>query len=487
MRITNLLHFTENHRFHIYRDFSLSSLDYKMLSSIYQPMAGPCAISLYSLLYQQLPADKSGYSALEQQRRLFMSLALDPNEQGRKTLIDQASKLEALGLIQTFRKYLTEGDDYIYEYQLNAPLSPSEFFKNQHLVLLLRDRVGKHMVLFIKEELEAEQPEEMSNQEIHVENISIPFYELFQLNTQVIDYELEQALSEMAPARSTGFESDSIRSFHYSDILMRFPRDSYNRPYIEQLKDREDQMSTINYVAKKYNLSLQETCRLLDEDSVFSDDGMLIVDALQHKANMNYRQDKKREEDRERYLHKVDKLKQSDESTSNDPNEEKVVEMDFYLDIPPMFVNQCNIHQYNSLLRNDPYTKVLERFFPGSVPGHVSKIFDKIDLNYKLKEEVINVLIHYLNVHNLSWTTGFIDSIASDMLGKQVNSFEQAVKYIRNHNQAKTKSRKGSSSTMRNTGKQKPKIPIVSVSKEDSVSDEEYEEILKLAREIEGN
>jgi replication initiation and membrane attachment protein len=457
-----------------------------MLSSIYQPMIGTCAISLYTLLYQQLPADKIGYSPLEQQRRLFLSLALEPNERGRKTLIEQASKLEAVGLIQSNRKYFTDSDDYVYEYQLSQPLSPPVFFDNQHLVLLLRDKIGKHMVLFIKEELEASEPEEMRKQQINTENISVPFYDLFQLNTQAIDYELEQALAEMAPARSTGYELDTVTKLHYADIIMRFPRDSQNRSFVEQLKYKEDQMATVNYVAKKYNLSLQEICRLLDEDTVFDEDGSLRVDTLQHKANLNYRQDTKREEDRDRYLHKVSKA-EGNQMEGEDTQEEKAVEMDSYLEIPSMFINQCNIHQYNMMMRNEPYTLVLKRFFPGSVPDHVSKIFEKIDLNYKLKEEVINVLIHYLKVYNLSWNKAFIDSIVSDMLGKQINSYEQAVKYIRDHNQAKEKSRNQSTASMRNKGKQKPKIPIVSVPKKASVSDEDYEKILKKAQKLEGN
>ena len=79
-----------------------------MLMSIYQPIVGAYAVSFYQLLYQQIAPDKVGYSALEQQRWLFMQLDLEPSEKGRKFLIEQASKLEALGLLQTSRKYVPE-------------------------------------------------------------------------------------------------------------------------------------------------------------------------------------------------------------------------------------------------------------------------------------------------------------------------------------------------------------------------------------------
>ena len=34
-----------------------------------------------------------------------------------------------------------------------APLGPNEFFRNQHLTLLLRDKVGKFMLLSLREDL----------------------------------------------------------------------------------------------------------------------------------------------------------------------------------------------------------------------------------------------------------------------------------------------------------------------------------------------
>ena len=124
MRMTNMLHFTENHRFCVYRDFALSSLDYKMLSKVYQPMIGALAVGVFSTLYQQLTGDVVGFSALEQQRTLFLSLDLEPGERGRKIFVEQTSKLEAVGLLQTTRRFLPDTEDYIYEYQLYEPLAP---------------------------------------------------------------------------------------------------------------------------------------------------------------------------------------------------------------------------------------------------------------------------------------------------------------------------------------------------------------------------
>ncbi|WP_068773939.1 DnaD domain protein [Paenibacillus sp. FJAT-26967] len=499
MRLTNLLHFTENHRFCVYRDFALSSLDYKMLSSIYQPMIGGCAISLYHTLFQQLSADKAGYAGLEQQRKLFLSMELDPGERSRKLFIEQTSRLEAVGLLQTSRIYVPEEEDYIYEYTLFCPLSPNEFFRNQHLTLLLRDKIGKFMLLSLRDDLTTPEPEELTGADS--ENLSVPFYELFSLNTHVIDYELEQALYEASAGKQTGQPMDvTTKGYEYADLITRFPRGSYNRIHVENLKYKPEIMISINMVARKYSLTLQETCRLLDEDGMFDEDGELQIDSLQYKANLYFRQGKKREEERERFLQRAE-ANSADSSPEAAEAASREVEMQYYLEVPAFLQASNNEHQYNTLLKNEPYTRVLQSFFTqGPVPNGVLDIFEKIDLNYKLKEEVINVLIHYIHIDKRSWAKSSIEAVASDMLGKHIATFEEAVDYVRQRikfrEQAAAKAAaakasgagtySGRSRTRTPASKtQKPQIPIVQNSGQTTrVTDEELEEMLSKAKRL---
>ncbi|MFC5447570.1 DnaD domain protein [Paenibacillus aestuarii] len=488
MRMTNMLHFTENHRFCVSRDFSLSSLDYKMLAMMYQPMIGGYATSLYQVLYQQISADRVGYSPLEQQRKLFLLLELEQGERGRKYLIEQSSKLEAIGLMQTSRKFLPDEEDYIFEYVLFPPLGPNEFFRNQHLTLLLRDKVGKFMLLSLREELLSPEPEEC--RDANSEDLSVPFYDLFRLNTQVIDYELEQALYEASASKQGEGRLDvTTKGFQYADIIMRFPRGANNRVFVEALKHAPEQMAAINIVAKKYHLSLQETCRLLDEDGVFSEEGELQMDLLQYNANLFYRQSKKRDEERERVLARGEETEQGTEAAAD-----KSVEMQYYLEVPQQLRGECTDHQYNYILRNEPYTAVLKMFFTqGSIPDGVLNIFEKIDLNYKLKEEVINVLIHYLHIDRRSWAKSSIEAVASDMLGKQISTYEQAVEYVREKISYKQKAASkveaakagGGAVTRGRQGKtQKPHIPIVVPDEGNTASSRLTDEELEAARRM---
>lgn len=503
MRMNNMLHFTENHRYCVYRDFGLSAVDGRMLSLVYQPMVGAFAIGFYRLLAERVSLEQVGYSPIEQQRELFLTLGLEPSEKGRKYLIEQASRLEAVGLLQTSRLYIPDSDDYIYEYELQAPLTPADFFRTQHLTLLLRDKIGKFAVLALRERLFSEEPPEWSGLTYNKENISVPFYDIFELNTHAIDYELEQAIAESSIGRQSGnLPGTEEEAINYADIIIRFPRESANRSYVEALRFDPEGMGIANYVARKYELSVQDLCRLLDEDGVFGTDGRLLLESLQHKANLHFRQGKRRKEEREAAYAKVVALRSPEPGADEGLPEEVAVQMEYYVEVPPQFLSKCDIHQYNMMLRNEPYTRLLKTFFPGSVPDNLLDIFEKIDLNYKLPGEVINVLIHYLMELLTSGgeqriNRNFVDAIAANMLLKRIDSYEKAVHYIRN--QAKIRKDKGKSQgasqqaggrsrAYGRPGAIKPDIPIVqSSASEGAISEEEFAELLKMAEQMQAS
>ncbi|UHA74585.1 DnaD domain protein [Paenibacillus sp. 481] len=516
MRMSNMLHFTEHHRYVTYREFSLSELDNKMLSHVYQPMVGAFAIGLYHLLSQHVPADQVGYSVVDSQRRLFLLLGLEPSEKGRAYFIEQSSKLEAVGLLQTSRLLMPDADDYMFEYELQQPLSPNDFFQTQHLTLLLRDKVGKYAVLSLREQFGTKEPFDCRQAEVQRENISIPFYELFRLNTHVIDYELEQALQEVAPSRSSSNSAengtDTATDLNYADIITRFPKQSFNRSFVEKLRYDRESMGIINHVVRKFDLTLQETCRLLDEDGVFESDGRIILDELQHRAHLHFRQNKRRSEWRER---EQSKMSNAQEARSAQPaatpeheqEQEVAVQMEFYVEVPTQFQSKCDVHQYNMMLRNTPYTRLLERFFPGAVPDSFLDMFTKMDLNYKLPDEVINVLIHYLMTmlaegSEQRLNRNFVEAIVTNMLAKQVKTYEQAVLYIRQQGQQTQQlqakdgqgTRSASNGQARNRGRYgnkpaKPVIPVVQPKQTPggkTLSQADLDRALELAKRLDG-
>ncbi|MFD0715208.1 helicase DnaB [Paenibacillus sp. GCM10027626] len=507
MRIGHLHQFTEHHRYYIFRDFSLSAVDRKMISLIYQPMIGAFAASLYHYLYQQIADDYLGYSPLEAQRKLLLGLGLEMHERDRQELIDNASRLEAVGLLQTSRLGVPDSDDFVYEYELVKPLSPEEFFRNPHLMLLLRDKVGKYAVISLRESFYAKEADELAGAELQRDNITVPFYELFRLNAQSVDTELEQALAEVAPARNVAHTPPlETAGIQYGEVISRFPRNSANRKFVERLRGDDNQMAQLNYVAYKYNLAVIDLCRLLDEDGVFNPRGELMVDELQLRASQMYRQDRKREGERQRMMARSAAASESggnETAELDEPPEEMAVASEYYLDVPGQLADRCDIHQYNMLMRNEPHTRFLARFFPGAVPEWIIRVFEVIDLNYRLNGSVINVLIHYVlgmnDAQRINKT--YIDAVASNMLVKQVDSFEKAVQYVREQVRleqeremrqhsggaasAGTVPRPGGTSRARG---RKPSMAIVQDAVlEETISQEELEEMRRLARKLDGN
>jgi replication initiation and membrane attachment protein len=437
MRISNLHHFTEQHRFFVYREFALNPLDNKMLTQAYQPMVGGGALSLYMTLYSQIPSDRIGYSKPEQHRKLFRSLGIEPAEPGRRALIEEISRLEAVGLAQSMRNYFPATDDYIYEYRLFSPLSVQEFFKTEHLCLLLRDKIGNFPVLFLRDEFMSDEPEELSVSDYNEEDLSASFYDIFSLGSSAIDREFEQALSEASAARAPERPVLNVRDWSYGDIAHHFPRTSKNRPFVEGLKQRQDLLRTINFEARKFRLDLQHTCRLLNEEGMFDEEGELYLERFQYEASQYFAQEQLRRQKREITLHRMEQNSASSDETSDSvkaAKAESAVEMEFFLEVPARLRLSMNMSEYNRMLRNEPCTSVLERFFSeGEVPYSINDLIVHLHVNYKMKDPVINVLIHYLHVSKeSSWAQKYVDKIAADMLTKGVTTYEQAVDYVRN-------------------------------------------------------
>jgi len=514
MRIQHLFEYTEHHRFYCFRDFSLGTVDYRMLALIYKPLVGAFAISLYEQLCMMVPEGKTGYSPLEPHRRLLLGLGLALNEQSRSYLLEQLSRLEAIGLLQSARFIQGVDDDYLYEYELASPLPPNEFFQNIHFTMLLRDKLGKYAVISIREQLHAPLPEELSETNLEKENLSVPFYEIFKLNASVVDDELEQALQEVAPARAKpAVLLSASAGYTYSELIMRFPRHSNNRYYVEQLRTKTEQLAQINYIAYKYELSLIQISRLLDEDGVFDVSGELEIDHMQRLAVQLFRQDKKHDEDRARILARTEKFQEDVQEAA--PSEhldepEHDVDEQFYLPVPKLLAGYCDINQYNALMRNEPHIQFLKRYFPGQVPDWVLNVFERMDLHYKLAPPVINVLIHYgIGMNETGRVTkAYLDSIASNMLMKGIDSYEKAVQYVRAQEQLEhdierrredasssivrsTENAKNSGYAPRNNNRnrsyrQKPVIPIINNEQVAAaqITAEELEELRQLAKKF---
>lgn len=105
-----------------------------ILVSLYQPIIGLTAVSLYLTLYNDLSNDEVESKSYTHHH--LMSLMMS----NLNTLLEAREKLEAIGLLKTFYK-----EDKInnYLYILYAPLSASDFLNHPILNVVLFNNVGK--------------------------------------------------------------------------------------------------------------------------------------------------------------------------------------------------------------------------------------------------------------------------------------------------------------------------------------------------------
>lgn len=124
----------------------LTEIDRKNLVSLYEPIIGSTAVSLYLTLWRDL--DRLEFVSIDYTHHHLMTILkanLDLIKKARETL-------EAMGLIKT---YLKEGSINSYIYELYSPLSAKEFFSHPIFNIVLYNNIGKYEYDLLKKEFTA--------------------------------------------------------------------------------------------------------------------------------------------------------------------------------------------------------------------------------------------------------------------------------------------------------------------------------------------
>ncbi|MGC4376137.1 DnaD domain protein [Fictibacillus sp. Mic-4] len=118
----------------------LHEYDRKVLTLLYQPLIGGFAYSLYMTFWCLAQTSVDEYTHQYLMNMTQFSL---------KDIIQARKKLEAIGLLKTYKREDATSRKYIYE--LHAPLSPHDFFNDGMLNVYLYNRLGKTKFVEMKE------------------------------------------------------------------------------------------------------------------------------------------------------------------------------------------------------------------------------------------------------------------------------------------------------------------------------------------------
>ena len=121
----------------------LTEQDRKYLVSLYEPIIGSLAVSLYLTLWRDL--DRYNLVSVDYTHHHLMTILksnLDNIKLARKTL-------EAVGLVKT---YYEAGEPNNYVYELYSPMTPKEFFANPIFNIVLYNNIGSTEYEMLKQE-----------------------------------------------------------------------------------------------------------------------------------------------------------------------------------------------------------------------------------------------------------------------------------------------------------------------------------------------
>ncbi|MDM5315611.1 DnaD domain protein [Fictibacillus sp. b24] len=114
--------------------------DHKVLTMLYQPLIGAFAHSLYMTLWCEANMDRQA-----QKHQHLMNVT----QFSLKDILSGRKKLEAIGLLKTYKRDGESSREYLYE--LQQPLSPNAFFTDGFLSIYLFNRLGKAKFTEVRE------------------------------------------------------------------------------------------------------------------------------------------------------------------------------------------------------------------------------------------------------------------------------------------------------------------------------------------------
>lgn len=187
-----------NSTFSVTSSFSLSTLDFKVLSLLYLPIIKADALAIYHSLLEEKEIMPRVYSISHDD--YLSDLGIDSC-----VFLKARERLEAIGLLEVYRK---EEDDVggvskvSYIYRLLPPASPKKFFSDVILKALLSQNVGKKRYFFLTGYF---QVNETFRKEDY-QNISASFTSVYTINN------IEEDDPSLQSDEDNAFEQKSYKS-----------------------------------------------------------------------------------------------------------------------------------------------------------------------------------------------------------------------------------------------------------------------------------
>lgn len=389
--------------FWIVNNTQLSDLDKDVLIDLYQPILGPVATGLYLLLNNE---SKKKVILSERKNHMHLFALLDC---GAKEFYQARIKLEALGLVKTYKNNDTLGDFYIYE--IFSPLTANDFFAESLLSTLLFEKIGRTEF----DEIAKKYSNKVSVLE-NSEDITKSFLDVFTLsNTNILDTpEVVKELQENIPQSKQNIpsiESDTISPLDWSFLIQLVSKygvtenevvASENVIYNLHAFYGLDELELSNLIAKSINMA----------------NNTIDKKRLERMAQTQY-------ENRSNIVEKP-----VEESLEEDKTTNPLVKLANKL-IPSEFLA-------NEKRKNN-----------GFVGSSETRVLKKLQNRNILNNSVINILINYVLQNSPTLSEGLVETVANDWSQNKVTTADEALQRISDFSTQRSNKRKNYNNSSR--------------------------------------
>lgn len=345
------------------------------LISLYEPIIGPMAVSLYLTLWHDLDYKKN-YSKECNHHHLMtiMKTNLD-------TILLARNSLEAIGLLKTFYQ---SGDVNNYIYELYAPMSPKEFLNHPILNVVLYNNIGKTEYDAIKNNYQS-----INIDTSKYEDISSTLNETFTSSNIIPEFDVRDKIKLSVKA---------LNVIDFELLISSLPKNTLSE---KALNKRTKEL--IENLAFVYDLDTLKFMQII-KNSV-NEKGLLDATLLRKNARTFYTYQNNGKLPTLIYRKQPEYLKTPSGDSSKKAR------------IISVFENTT------------PYDFITSKYHGAKPAVSDLKLIETLMCDLELKPAVVNVLIDYvLKKNNNKLNKNFVETIAGQWKRNNIETAEEAMK-----------------------------------------------------------
>lgn len=355
---------------------TLSSEDFTIVLNLYQPLMTPSCFSLYMLLadWQQ---DETKQFFLVSELEVALGCGLNDLYEARR-------KLEALGLLRVF---ICEQEVQKFIYEVQKPLSPEAFFKEDLLRVLLLRFVGEYEYQRLVNKF-LKRPETLQNtKEITCSLLDVFTFTPQQLNNAVVAPKVKEQVHKE-------WQLPQVLDKQLLKILLQ---DSF-------LLDEDvlQHLQQLNVIKNLYEITEQQIIQLLEE-SLKIDDNTIDWEFFEAKVSQrcNFAQASQAN------IKKNTKVSQSSTKQLS-ANQDLIAACEYYW---PMY--------FLKLIKKTEVTSSEQRLLKDALS--------------KLPKELINIILHYIVIEseNSFVNRNYFWSLADQLTKAKIKTANEAIDYLK--------------------------------------------------------